>query len=149
MAPIRVSSDSLGSDRLVSQLLLELDNVSNIADIIVVAATNRPDKVDPAFMRSGRFDFIIELPLPNLQERLAIFKIHTDSIPVAKAVDFKFLAASTDGLTGSDIEAICKHATLVALKRLTSQLGSQSYDLSSFLVMNQDFTDALGEIAMK
>jgi transitional endoplasmic reticulum ATPase len=149
MAPIRISGDLSGSDRLVSQLLLELDNISNITDIIVVAATNRPDKVDPAFMRAGRFDFIIELPLPNHQERLAIFKIHTARIPVAQDVDFSYLADSTAGITGSDIEAICKHATMGALKRFTSHLESKSYDLSSFLVMSQDFVEGLGEIAMK
>jgi transitional endoplasmic reticulum ATPase len=149
MASIRVSGDVLGSDRLVSQLLLEIDNMINITDVILVAATNRPDKVDPAFMRAGRFDFILELPLPNHQERLAIFEIYTARIPIAKDIDFNDMAKSTDGMTGSDIEGICKHATMVALKRLTSQLGSKSYDLSSFLVLSQDFTDGFDQIALK
>lgn len=149
MAPIRTSGNLVGNDRLVSQLLLELDNISNINTVIVIAATNRPDKIDPALMRAGRFDFILELPLPNHPERLEILKIHSASIPIAKDFDLNYLAENTDGMTGSDIEAICKHATMIALKRLTSPLGSRREDLSNFLVLSRDFTEALGEIAMK
>lgn len=148
MAPIRMNRDLLGSDRLVSQLLLEIDHISRVAGVIVVAATNRPDKVDPAFMRAGRFDFILELPLPNVQERLEIFKLYTAQVPLATEVDLGDLAEKTAGKTGSDIEAICKQATFVALKRLTNQSDSKGYDDQHLSVLKQDFVDGLHEVAM-
>ncbi|WP_425060312.1 CDC48 family AAA ATPase [Sporomusa carbonis] len=145
-APVRNAAERGGADRLVSQLLLELDSLMDSANVIVVAATNRPDMVDPALMRPGRFDFIVELPLPNKEERMEIFKIHTAKLSLADDVDLKYLAAATDGVAGSDIEAICKHASMSALKRLVSQTRSLAEMSAGYKVLNEDFGYGLRQV---
>lgn len=147
LAPVRAITDRNGTDRLVSQLLLELDSLMDSANVIVVAATNRPDMVDPALMRPGRFDYIVELPLPNKAERLEIFKIHTVKMPLADGVDLDELTISTEGAVGSDIEAICKHAALSAMKRYVSD--SQSIATHIYKVLNEDFGYGLRQISLK
>ena len=146
LAPIRMNTDRLGTDRLVSQLLLEMDNMMDTSSVIVIAATNRPDKVDPALLRAGRFDFMIELPLPDVKERWEIFKIHTAEIPLAADVDLDYLSKCTEGATGSDIEAICKHAAMLAMKRFTQNFVYQGDDCREFLVQKQDFREGLDEV---
>lgn len=116
LAPVR-SGDRQGGGRLVSQLLMELDNLMDAAGVVVVAATNRPDILDPALMRAGRFDYRIELPKPGPAEREEIFRIHTDGIPLGDDIDFPCLAGRTAGLVGADIESLCKHAAMSAIKR--------------------------------
>ncbi|WP_094603183.1 ATP-dependent zinc metalloprotease FtsH [Sporomusa silvacetica DSM 10669] len=147
LAPVRAVTDKNGTDRLVSQLLLELDSLMDSANVIVVAATNRPDMVDPALMRPGRFDYIVELPLPNKAERLEIFKIHTAKMPLADGIDLDELIISTEGAVGSDIEAICKHAALSAMKRYVSD--SQSIATHIYKVLNEDFGYGLRQISLK
>ncbi|TWH47826.1 CDC48 family AAA ATPase [Sporomusa sp. KB1] len=147
LAPVRAVTDRNGTDRLVSQLLLELDSLMDSANVIVVAATNRPDMVDPALMRPGRFDYIVELPLPNKAERLEIFKIHTAKMPLADGIDLDELIISTEGAVGSDIEAICKHAALSAMKRYVSD--SQSIATHIYKVLNEDFGYGLRQISLK
>ena len=147
LAPVRAITDRNGTDRLVSQLLLELDSLMDSANVIVVAATNRPDMVDPALMRPGRFDYIVELPLPNKAERLEIFKIHTVKMPLADGVDLDELTISTEGAVGSDIEAICKYAALSAMKRYVSD--SQSIATHIYKVLNEDFGYGLRQISLK
>ncbi len=116
LAPVR-TGDRQGGGRLVSQLLMELDNLTDAAGVVVVAATNRPDILDPALMRAGRFDYRIELPEPGPAEREEIFRIHTDGIPLGADVDIPLLAGRTAGLVGADIESLCKHAAMSAIKR--------------------------------
>jgi len=147
LAPVRAVTDRNGTDRLVSQLLLELDSLMDSANVIVVAATNRPDMVDPALMRPGRFDYIVELQLPNKEERLEIFKIHTAKMPLADGIDLNGLIISTEGAAGSDIEAICKHAALSAMKRYVSD--SQSIATHIYKVLNEDFGYGLRQISLK
>lgn len=149
LAPVRAVTDRNGTDRLVSQLLLELDSLMDSANVIVVAATNRPDMVDPALMRPGRFDYIVELPLPNKAERLEIFKIHTVKIPLADDVDLGELANSTEGAAGSDIEAICKHASLSAMKRYVSDPQSIATLSDIYKVSSEDFGYGLRQISLK
>ncbi|WP_188397434.1 CDC48 family AAA ATPase [Sporomusa sp. GT1] len=146
LAPVRAVSDRSGADRLVSQLLLEMDSLMDNANVIVIAATNRPDMVDPALMRPGRFDFILELPLPEKQERCDIFKIHASKLPLAGDVDIAVLAAATEGATGSDIEAVCKHASMLALKRAVSSMQNQAKLSGNYLVTSQDFGNGLRQI---
>ncbi|SDF49013.1 CDC48 family AAA ATPase [Sporolituus thermophilus] len=144
LAPVRSGGDRQGVGRLVSQLLLELDNLMDTANVIVIGATNRPDMLDPALLRAGRLDYRIELPKPNSNERLEIFKIHTEGVPLAADVDLPFLAERTDGLVGSDIEAICKHATLAAIKRYVAA-GHRS-DETGLAVQAADFAEAINEV---
>ncbi|HHY46231.1 MAG TPA: CDC48 family AAA ATPase [Firmicutes bacterium] len=105
------------SERIVSQLLMELDGLEDLKDVIVVGTTNRQDLIDPAFLRPGRFDLIVEFPLPDAADRLEIFKVHLRGKPVDQDVNLDQLAQSTEGLTGADISGICRRAAFLALGR--------------------------------
>ncbi|MEM3837556.1 MAG: AAA family ATPase, partial [Fervidicoccaceae archaeon] len=117
LTPIRgVSSDAYVTERVVSQLLTELDGIESLDNVIVLAATNRPDIVDPALIRPGRIEKLIYIPPPNKDERIEIFRIHTKNMPLAKDVDLIKLAEITEGYTGADIEALVREAGLRALR---------------------------------
>ncbi|MEM3815387.1 MAG: AAA family ATPase, partial [Candidatus Bathyarchaeia archaeon] len=109
--------DSGVTERVISQLLTEIDGISTLEDVVVLAATNRPDLIDPAILRPGRFDRLVYVPPPNDEGRLAILKIHTKDMPLAKDVDLKALAGMTKGYSGADLEALCREAALIALRR--------------------------------
>ena len=111
-----MSSDSNVTERVISQLLTELDGLEELKDIIVLAATNRPDIVDPAVLRPGRFDRLIFVNPPDQKGRLEIFKVYTRDMPLASSVSLKELASVTDGFVGSDIEALCREAGMLALR---------------------------------
>src|SRR6266851_1403909 len=103
-------------DRVIAQLLTEMDGVEGREGVIVVAATNRPELVDTALLRPGRFDLVVELAYPNEEERRAIFSIHTKGRPLAPDITMEELASLTEGRSGADIEAICRRAGLLALR---------------------------------
>ncbi|MEM2848992.1 MAG: CDC48 family AAA ATPase [Candidatus Bathyarchaeia archaeon] len=109
--------DSGVSERVISQLLTELDGIETLENVVVLAATNRPDMVDPAVLRPGRFDRLIYVPPPDEKTRLQIFKIHTRSMPLDDDVSLERLAAITEGYTGADIAAICREAAMNAIRR--------------------------------
>ena len=119
LAPRRGSgiADSHVSERVISQILTEMDGLEELRGVVVLAATNRMDLIDPALLRAGRFDQILHVPPPNEEARLDIFKIHTKKNPLAKNVSLQKLAAETDGYMGSDIEAICREATMLAIRK--------------------------------
>lgn len=104
------------TERVLNQLLAEMDGIEELHDVVVVAATNRPDMLDSALLRPGRFDRIIGIYAPNKTEREEIFKIHTRNMPLAKDVNIKLMAEKTEGCSGADIEAICKEAGMLALR---------------------------------
>jgi len=108
--------DSHVAERVVSQFLTEMDGIEELKGVVVLAATNRLDIIDPALLRCGRFDFILELPLPDEKTREAIFRIHTRGKPLTKDVDLAELARMTEGKVGSDIEGYCRKATLAAIR---------------------------------
>jgi len=110
-----LSGDSRVGERVVSQLLAEMSGLEDLHDVVVIAATNRPDMVDTALLRPGRFDRQILVPPPDEKSRLKIFKIHTKNMPLYK-VDLKKLAKKTDGYSGADIEALCREAALNAMR---------------------------------
>ena len=117
LAPRRsASSDTHVSERVVNQMLTEMDGLEELTDVVVVAATNRPDIIDTGLLRPGRFDRIILTPVPDKKTRLKIFEIHTKNMPL-KGVDLKKLAEKTEGYAGSDIEAICREAAMLALRK--------------------------------
>ncbi len=117
LIPVRgTSSDSNVTERVISQLLTELDGLEELKDIVVLAATNRPDIVDPAVLRPGRFDRLIFVSPPNQKGRLQIFKVYTRDMPLASSVSIKELASVTEGFVGSDIEALCREAGMLALR---------------------------------
>lgn len=110
------SSDGKVSERVVNQLLTEMDGLKPLKEIVVIAATNRPDMIDPALLRPGRFDRIVLVGQPSKDERAEIFKIHTKDIPLADSVDLVKLASKTQGYVGADIESICREAVMLALR---------------------------------
>ncbi len=108
--------DSGVTERIVNQLLTEMDGMILLKNVVVIAATNRPDLLDPALLRPGRFDEIIYVPPPDKDARLAIFKVHTKRMPLAKDVDLGKLVEATEGYTGADIEAVCREAAMFAAR---------------------------------
>ena len=117
VAPTRgASSDSHVTERVVSQLLTELDGLEELKDVVVIGATNRPDMVDVALLRPGRLDRLVYIPPPNASSRAQIFAIHLQGKPLADEVDIEQLAKETEGYVGADIEAICREAAMLALR---------------------------------
>jgi transitional endoplasmic reticulum ATPase len=108
--------DSGVTERMVNQLLSEMDGLVSLENVVVIAATNRPDMLDLALLRPGRFDRNVYIPLPDGKAREEIFKVHTKKMPTAEDVQFSVLAEKTEGYTGADIEAICREAALNALR---------------------------------
>ena len=103
------------SENVVSQILTQMSGIEDLHNVIVIGATNRPDIIDPALLRPGRFDRQILVPSPDEKTRLEIFKIHTRNMPL-KGVDLKKMAKDTEGYSGADIEAICREAGLNAIR---------------------------------
>ena len=107
--------DSGVGERVVNQLLTSLDGLETLEGVVVVGATNRPDMVDPALLRTGRFDRLILVPVPDRQARIEILKVHTKAMPL-EGVDLEELAVELDGYTGADIEGLCREAAMLALR---------------------------------
>lgn len=130
IAPRRGMSEHQVTDRVVNTLLAEMDGLEDLAEVVVIGATNRPDIIDPALLRPGRFDKLLLTPPPNEKGRLEIFKIHTKTMPLAKDVGITELAKKTDGYVGADIEAVCREAAMLALRE---DLKAKEVTSKSFL----------------
>ena len=129
-------SDSGVSERVISQLLTEMDGITTLHDIVIVAATNRPDMVDSAVLRPGRFDRLIYVPEPDEKSRLQILKIYTKGMPICKDVDLNQLTTATKYYSGADIESLCREAAMHALRK----------DVNSTEVTMKDFQESLKEM---
>ncbi|MBS3172500.1 CDC48 family AAA ATPase [Candidatus Woesearchaeota archaeon] len=105
------------TERMVNQLLTEMDGLEELNDVVIIAATNRPDLIDPALLRPGRFDRIIMSPIPDKESREQILKVHTKNMPLGKDVNITLLAEKTPFFTGSDISALVKEAAMLALRQ--------------------------------
>ncbi len=117
IAPRRgTSSDSGVTERIVNQLLTSLDGIEVLNGVVVIGATNRPDIMDTALLRAGRFDKLIYIPPPDRDARLSILKVHTKNMPLAKDVDLEGLASKTDGYVGADLENLCREAGMNAYR---------------------------------
>jgi transitional endoplasmic reticulum ATPase len=108
--------DAHVTERVISQLLTELDGLEKLENVVVIGATNRPDLIDPALLRPGRFDRLVYVPPPDEKARLEILKIHTRKMPLAKDVDLEQLAKETEHYSGSDLAALCREAAMLALR---------------------------------
>jgi len=141
-------TDSHVSERVISQLLTEMDGLEELRGVIILAATNRTDLIDPALLRAGRFDQILYVPPPDQEARLKIFKIHTKKNPLVKNVSLQKLAAETEGYMGSDIEAICREATMLAIRRyIKNNKEREASEKSPKLhVTMEDFEQAIKRI---
>jgi transitional endoplasmic reticulum ATPase len=132
------------TERVISQLLTEMDGIEELRGVVVLAATNRPDLLDAALLRAGRFEVRLDLPVPDLEGRRAIFGIHTVNKPLAPGVDLDKLASETDGFVGSDIEAVCRRASMEAIREfLEAHEGEEEPDLTEMAVEMSDFESAL------
>ncbi len=121
--------DSGVSDRVISQLLTEMDGVATLEEVVVIAATNRPDLVDQAVLRPGRLDRLIYAPEPDVDGRHQIFRIHAEGMPLAADVELGELAKTTKGYSGADIESVCREAAMIALRR---NIDAKEVNLSDF-----------------
>ncbi|KXB04567.1 hypothetical protein AKJ49_01955 [candidate division MSBL1 archaeon SCGC-AAA382A03] len=129
-------TDSRVGERVISQLLTEIDGLEKLENVVVIGATNRPDLVDPALLRPGRFDRVLLVSAPDEEARLEIFKIHTERMPLTSDVDLENLAKNTKGYSGADIAAICKEAAMLALRE----------DIKTDKVSKKHFDEALDSI---
>ena len=129
-------TDSGVTKRVVNQLLTEMDGLEELEDVAIIAATNRPDILDAGLMRPGRFDRHIQVKEPDEEARLAIFKVHTKNMPLAKDVDLKKLAKQTDGYVGADIESVCREAAMLALRE----------NLEASEIPNKYFKEAIDKV---
>jgi transitional endoplasmic reticulum ATPase len=137
----RLGADQFGSDiyqRILSQLLREIDNLRDVKGVILLAATNRPERVEPALLRSGRFDYILPFAKPDATERVAIMRICCRRVPLAPDVNLEEFAGRMDGLSGADIESLCKKATLLAIAEF--QEGTR---VAPLVVLRSDFLAVL------
>jgi transitional endoplasmic reticulum ATPase len=134
------SADSHVTERVLSQFLTELDGIEELKGVVVLAASNRPDIIDPALLRAGRFDIQLELPIPDEATRLAIFRIHTKGKPLNKDVDLESLAKATEGMVGSDIEAISRTASTLAIREF---INLDEKDFTKFKISARHFSEAL------
>jgi transitional endoplasmic reticulum ATPase len=130
LAPHRgAGSDSHVTERVVSQLLAEIDGIEELKGVVVLGATNRLDIVDSALLRPGRFEVLVELPMPDREARLAIFRVHTRGKPLAPDVNLAELAERTEGLVGADIEGLCRQAAMLAIREYLEEQGEHRDDL--------------------
>jgi transitional endoplasmic reticulum ATPase len=119
----KFGGDHFGGDvyqRILSQLLREIDNLRDVKGVILLAATNRPERIEPAMLRSGRFDYVLQFSRPNAEDRAAILRLCCQRVPLSPQVGLDQFAQETDGLTGADIESLCKKATLSAIVEFQS-----------------------------
>ena len=137
------------TEQVVSQLLTEMDGLEGLKDVILLAATNRVDMLDPALLRSGRFGRHIDIPMPDKDARVKIFKIHLTNKPLASDVDINQMAQDLEDYTGADIQAMCEEATLLTIRKaiLDSKINTQDADsVRNVKISRAEFDDALAKI---
>ncbi|MHA1711965.1 MAG: AAA family ATPase, partial [Candidatus Freyarchaeota archaeon] len=150
IAPTRGSGagDSHVTERVISQLLTELDGLEELRGVVVIAATNRPDIIDPALLRPGRFDRLIYVPPPDLEARKEIFAIHTRGKPLDGDVNLDELAELTEGYTGADIAAVCNEAVMLAIREYIGEgrVNEKTEDFSGYKIRKVHFEKALERV---
>jgi transitional endoplasmic reticulum ATPase len=137
----KFGADQFGTDvyqRILSQLVREIDNLRDVKGVILLGATNRPERIDPALLRSGRFDYILPFAKPDSADRTAILRLRCRRVPLAPDVDLEEFAGRMEGFTGADIESVCKKATLLAIAQF--QDGTR---VAPFVVLRSDFLAVL------
>jgi proteasome regulatory subunit len=130
--------------RTLMQLLAELDGFDPIGDVKIIAATNRVDILDDALLRPGRFDRIIEIPIPSREARVKIFEIHTGRMSLDGKIDFEFLADRTPDATGADIKAICMEAGMFAIRDERKSVKLDDFDKAIIKILEEDKTSLEG-----
>jgi len=137
--------------RVVAQLLALMDGLTDRGNVVVLGATNRPDSVDPALRRPGRFDREIEISVPNIDGRIEILQIHTRGMPIGKDVDLKKLASELHGYTGADIKSLCRESAIKAIRRYLPKIDLENKRIPSKILQSMeiqlcDLSDAMHEV---
>jgi transitional endoplasmic reticulum ATPase len=140
------SSDSHVSERVLSQFLAELDGIEELRGVLVLGATNRLDMLDPAVIRPGRFDQIVEIPLPKEEDRREIFSIHLKNKPLAPGIDLSALVASSDAFSGAEIASVCNVAALRAVRRAIEGIDPAGTEEVVIVVTADDLQAAFEEV---
>jgi transitional endoplasmic reticulum ATPase len=142
------TGDSGVGERVVSQLLTELDGLEELEDVVVIATTNRPDLIDTALLRPGRLDRHVHVPVPDEEARRKIFQVHTEDKPLADDIDLDRLARKTEGYVGADIEAVCREASMAASREFINSVDPEDVDSSvgNVRVTADHFDEALSEV---
>ncbi len=151
IAPKRDEVSGELEKRIVSQLLTLMDGMKSRGKVVVIAATNRPDSIDPALRRPGRFDREIEIGIPDDKERFEILSIHTRGMPIDEKVDLKQISKITHGFVGADLEVLAKEAAMRSLRRILPEIDLDEEKVSSEIlqkiqITSEDFRDALKEV---
>jgi transitional endoplasmic reticulum ATPase len=135
-------------ERVVSQLLTELDGIEEMEDVVVVATSNRPDLIDSALLRPGRLDRHVHVPVPDEEARRAIFAVHTRDKPLADGIDLDELASRTEGYVGADIEAVTREASMAATREFINSVDPEEMNESvgNVRVTMDHFEHALSEV---
>ncbi len=139
------------TERVISQILTELDGLEELKDVIVIGATNRLDMVDPALLRPGRFDKLLSVPVPDLEARKEILKIHLKKKPLAKDVNMEKLAEKTEGYSGADIAALCNNASMLVIKEHITKsktLEKAKEKLKSLKISMKDFENTMEKMKL-
>jgi transitional endoplasmic reticulum ATPase len=137
--------DSHVTERVISQILTELDGLEELRNVVVLAATNRPDIIDPALLRPGRFDRLIGISSPNKEARKEIFKIHLEGKPLTSDVKLETLAEKTENYVGADIEAICREASMLAIREYVNETKKKKKK-PDFEIAMKHFEDAFNKV---
>ena len=151
IAPKRDEVSGEVEKRIVSQLLTLMDGMKSRGKVVVIAATNRPDSIDPAIRRPGRFDREIEIGIPDTEGRFDILSIHTRGMPIDEKVDLKQISKITHGFVGADLEVLSKEAAMRSLRRILPDIDLDEEKISSEIlqkikITNEDFREALKEV---
>ena len=151
IAPKRDEVSGEVEKRIVSQLLTLMDGMESRGKVVVIAATNRPDSIDPALRRPGRFDREIEIGIPDEEGRGEILSIHTRGMPIDEKVDLEQISKTTHGFVGADLEVLSKEAAMRSLRRILPEIDLDEDKISSEIlqriqITNEDFRDALKEV---
>ena len=148
IAPTRGGeADGHVTERVISQMLAEMDGLESLHNVVIIAATNRPDMIDPALLRPGRFDRLVKIPAPDLEARKKILQVHAKNKPLAPEVNLDDIAKRTEGYTGADLAAVVNEATMMAIRKLVAknkELKPEAFKKEKVTVEN--FNEALRKI---
>ena len=151
IAPKREEAYGDVEKRVVAQLLALMDGLTDRGNVIVLGATNRPDSVDPALRRPGRFDREMEISVPNADGRLEVMEIHTRGMPIAKDVNLKALSSELNGYTGADMKSLCREAAIRSIRRYLPEINLETEKIPTKVLQSMDvrlidFYDAMREV---
>ena len=146
----RFAGDTTNAENnVVAQILTEMDGISQLKDIIIIGATNRKDMIDPAFLRPGRFDILLPIPLPDEKTREKIFEVYLKKLNVEQNISAKELSKLTPEASGAEIEAICREAGMYAIRKIISEKEGKLKEEKNIKITKEDFKKAIDKILKK